>query len=396
MNRETLDPESLYQYRLKLYRDTMNFKKTERFALYGNLWSWKFLDAGYTVDVAARDYDILEKCVYRAADLYEVDCLADEGFRNPLRYADALGGSNQYVRNEQGEVNVIDASCMDVEDYDAFTANLGAAWYTAFFKKYPKTQEMSAKELADAAKEFIMLEEVKARVNETLRSKYGVIGCWGDLNYMPAIELLFLYFRGIKALSMDLRRHKDKVDAFCDAVNGQNMPGALSFLDQFGPRGGEERAYTSPIDIYFPLLAHTILNRKQFEKYVAEPLRPVFEKAAKLDVNCYGFAEGSWGRFAEFFNEFGKGTVSIQVETDDIYELRKNAPDICLWGGLDATVMASGTVEENIDMTKRLMEEVGADGGLVLSPSKMISYANDMNPENLKAVADFVSHHKIA
>lgn len=37
-------------------------------------------------------------------------------------------------------------------------------------------------------------------------------------------------------------------------------------------------------------------------------------------------------------------------------------------------------------MCKKVIDEVGADGGLILAPNKMLSYPNDCKSENLEAI----------
>ena len=43
----------------------------------------------------------------------------------------------------------------------------------------------------------------------------------------------------------------------------------------------------------------------------------------------------------------------------------------------------------------RLCDELGKDGGFILSEGKMLSYRNDANRENYKAVCDFVSNYRL-
>ena len=44
---------------------------------------------------------------------------------------------------------------------------------------------------------------------------------------------------------------------------------------------------------------------------------------------------------------------------------------------------------------KRLCDELGKDGGFILSEGKMLSYRNDAKRENYKAVCDFVSSYRL-
>lgn len=51
--------------------------------------------------------------------------------------------------------------------------------------------------------------------------------------------------------------------------------------------------------------------------------------------------------------------------------------------------------ETCVNYARRVIDDLGTDGGLVLMPNKMVSYPYDMNSDNLKAVAEFVSEYYI-
>lgn len=82
------------------------------------------------------------------------------------------------------------------------------------------------------------------------------------------------------------------------------------------------------------------------------------------------------------------------VERDNPYEVRKQIPNLGIIGGLDVTVMGTGTPGQCVDMAKRAIDELGRDGGFWLGCNKFVTYENDMNSENLKAVSDFVMEYK--
>lgn len=84
----------------------------------------------------------------------------------------------------------------------------------------------------------------------------------------------------------------------------------------------------------------------------------------------------------------------MMVESDDPYEIRKKYPNIAIYGGLDVNILGKGTKQECIDMAKRAIDELGCDGGLILAPNKMMAFPNDCNPENLKAVCEFVQEYR--
>ena len=137
-----------------------------------------------------------------------------------------------------------------------------------------------------------------------------------------------------------------------------------------------------------------ILNSKQFERLYADPMEKILRAAEAKGKQVFFTSEGSIERVADFFNHFKKGTVSMIIEMDDPYEIRKKYPNICIYGGLKTEVMGRGTPKQCVDMAKRAIDELGCEGGLVLTESKFTAFPNDMNPENLKAVAEFVLNYR--
>ena len=107
------------------------------------------------------------------------------------------------------------------------------------------------------------------------------------------------------------------------------------------------------------------------------------------------FTEGSILRFAEYFKDYPKGVLTFHIEQDDPFEFRKALPNVCIMGGLTTELLNNGTPEECVAYTKRLCDELGKEGGFILSEGKMLSYRNDANRENYKAVCDFVSNYKL-
>lgn len=106
------------------------------------------------------------------------------------------------------------------------------------------------------------------------------------------------------------------------------------------------------------------------------------------------FMEGSSERFWEYFKDYPKGTIVMHVEQDDVFKLRKELPNVAIMGGMPVTTLGGGTKQECLDLTKRLCDELGAEGGYIFSEDKMVSFRNDANPENVKAVCDFLREYR--
>ncbi len=77
-----MNPKELKQSRIQLFRDAANFKKTKRIPHFANVVTWKVFDAGYTLDRAMTNFDVLEERVVKFLDRYPVDGLMDVGIND--------------------------------------------------------------------------------------------------------------------------------------------------------------------------------------------------------------------------------------------------------------------------------------------------------------------------
>ena len=143
------------------------------------------------------------------------------------------------------------------------------------------------------------------------------------------------------------------------------------------------------------MLAHNVMNKKQFERFYWPHLKLLLDAYAEKGMNIRIFTEGSILRFAEYFKDYPKSVLTFHIEQDDPFELRKALPNVCIMGGLTTELLANGTPEECVAYTKRLCDELGSEGGFILSEGKMLSYRNDAKAENYKAVCDFVSGYRL-
>ncbi len=381
-----------HSFRLKLFRDAQSWKKPERIPYNASMYTWMFLDAGYTTAQAARNYSIIEECMDRFIQKYEPDQLnaGSSGFRNTFLVMDSLGGVKEYNSETDSNLNAVIEDVLLPEDYDYVLQNgfNKTLWEKALFKKYPAAKEYAPQQFAKAAKTMQELNEARQRIEKTLTEKYGTV--FDSVpRFYPGYEYFFKYLRGIKGCSIDLRRCPQKVFEVSNALDEKNLPSRIKALSAV-----EGMDMNQPFDIMVSMLGQTILNRKQFDKIWVPPMDKLLGYCAENGKQVFIFAEGSWERFGDYFNEFAKGTVHMIVEQDDPFEIRKKYPNIGIIGGLSTDIMGHGTPEQCISMAKKAVDELGAEGGLTLSPNKMISFAYDMNPENLLAVGKFVQEYR--
>ncbi len=390
-----MNGQELYAYRTKLYRQAHTFQKPERVLLNPFLYGWMYHDCGYKVAEAARDYKVCEEVMAKMAERYKIDALniGNSGFRFRLRLYDALGGSNNFsAASGEDNLNAIYEDVLSADDYDAMIENLNKIlWEKALFEMYPKAREYTPQQMADAAKEMWLLNKTKREADERIRNKYGLLIEKDFLSYGLFFDKLSNSYRGIKGISMDLRRRPEKVYELCEYWDDKTAT-ALEKKTAASEYGWGDSNY---YDYLVTMLGHNILNMKQLERLYLKPLKRVLDAIEKKGKLVFILIEGAFERFGDFLNDYPKGFLNVSVEQDDIYTIRRKFPNLALTGGLNVDVMGHGTPEECVAMAKKAIDELGTDGGLYLMPNKMVSYSYDMTSENLKAVGEFVSNYRI-
>ena len=389
-----------YEDRKKLYIDAVTWNKPKRVLMdMGGMTGWFQADAGYSLVEAARDYEINKKCIEHFLATYNVDNFGN-AFRFRFRLTDPLrkGTSNLGVTDEtinSGNVNAILENLMSVSDLDAYKENSQKVlWETVFFNAFPNAKNMTPQELAEAAKELVQFREEAAKSREEMREKYGLLFPYPDVVAVtPFVHELFYKYLGIKGLSVALRRTPQKIHDICDYFDEKQVAAALARLDSLpdGPTAGIKSHY----DAGMGTSESAVLNRKQIERLLLKTWKPVMDKLQEKQKITHFGIEGSFinSVLGEFLSEYDY--VSVPVEMDDPYEIRKKFPKLTIRGGLSVDVMGHSTPEKCVDMAKRAIDELGRDGGLIMGTNKFVTYDYDMNAENLKAVCDFVTSYEI-
>ena len=394
INEETMTPKERFDYRIKLLRDAADHKKTERIPFMGNIQQWMYLDAGYNQLEAARDYEKCEEAGRMLLSKYKMDIMsAGAGcVRNPTQLYDALGQNATWAASDDGNnINAIfEDEMIKADEYDELINNFEATvWEKAMRRNFPKTKDFTVEEWVNAAKAAKELMEARTNVAKHLREEFGNADEISVARASMFVGNLLNTYRGIKGLSMDMRRQPDKVAELCEKRDAMTIQNAINTLSKI-----EGHNMNEPYDITMGFLAHVIMTPKQFERYYVPGLEKVGrfceEHGKQMSLNT----EGDFLRFGDYFNDFKKGLLTAIVEMDDPYEVKKKLPNLAIIGGLSVDLMGNSTPKKCVDMAKRAIDELGRDGGLWLSCNKFVTYPYDMNSENLKAVSEFVVEYR--
>lgn len=389
-----MDSKELTASRIQLFRDAANFRKVERIPHLSAAVTWKVFGAGHTLDQAMTNFDVMEECVRHFLETYPVDAVLDIGIRNQFNVTEAFGPGGYYYYTED-VVGIKDHSHCTLDTLDEYLENPEKyIWEKVLPNKYG--EEWNNKTLdvwKKTFKEYMNYTGFIFRMNGVMK-EFGIPSMAPNNPMSGAIQFgieeLEANLLGIKQLSIAMRRGPDKLENFIKKWDAEHIdPLVEKVLKGKGPN------YKYCFDASVMMLAHNIMNTKQFERFYWPSLKKLLDAYAAKGMNVRVFCEGSIGRYLDYFKDFPKGTLTFHLEQDDPFEVREKLPNVAIMGGMTTEMLANATPEECVAHTKRLCDELGREGGFIFSENKMLSYRNDASSENMKAVCDFLNEYRL-
>ncbi len=390
-----MNAKQMQQSRVQLFRDAANFKKTERVPHFANVVTWKVFDAGYTLDQAMTNFDVMKKTVVHFLDTYPVDGLMDVGIRNQFNVTEAFGGGGYYYYNEE-VVGIHDHAHCTVDTLNDYLDDpTKYAWEVILPKKFGASWEQKTKEVwKKTFREYMRYIMYILQMSSLTGGTYGLPSLSPNNPMMGAVvpgpEELLSNLLGIQQLSIAMRRSPEKLDQFVERWHRERM---IPIIEKI--KNGKGPNYKYCFDSSILMLAHNVMNRKQFERFYWPHLKLLLDAYAEKGMNIRIFTEGSILRFADYFKDYPKGVLTFHLEQDDPFAFREALPNVAIMGGMTTDLLSNGTPEECVAYAKRLCDELGKDGGFIFSENKMLSYRNDAKPENMLAVCKFVNDYRL-
>ncbi len=394
MNRErkTYDnPQQLRQYRKQLYQDAIRRgPKPDRVPIFSNVWTWKFLDAGYSLRDCIYNFDNMFDATCEHHEKYEMDLYIDYGTRNPLIVTDCYGPSQYKIDDEKNYISFNDFCLMDEDDYDVFLQDGVIKFF--FERGVPKRYGITDPEdmivkYGKAAHVYQQLTSYQSRISNQFIENYGVPNI-GMGKPLPPIDYMINGMRGLTGTAMDMRRQPEKLDAALNLLDEFLYPAVQSSFAKYDPDSDKYAMFAR-----ITSLAHTMLNPKQFVKYGFPFYKKFCEDVAARDWCAWMFFEGSSAHLFDILRDIPEGHFAFMIEQDDPVVVKKALPNLTVCGGFDNTLLQNGTKEQCIDRAKKMVDELAYDGRYIFASAKMMSYPQDGKGENYQAVIDFVKQY---
>jgi hypothetical protein len=199
-----------------------------------------------------------------------------------------------------------------------------------------------------------------------------------------AFETIAISLRGMKGSMLDMYRQPDKL---LEAIKRLSKIG-LKTASFFRPMGRNTLCFMAALRG-----ADGFMSKEQFEKFYW----PFMKQTLIATVNA-GFTpamlwEGDFTSRLEYFLDLPEGKIIHRFDkTDPIKAREVLGPRHCIAGGISASLLATGTVDDVKERCKKLIDGAGKNGAYIMSHGCQM---DDLKPENMKAMIDFTREYGV-
>jgi hypothetical protein len=153
------------------------------------------------------------------------------------------------------------------------------------------------------------------------------------------------------------------------------------FVSSMGINGA--KAKNNP-RVFIPLHKGTdnFMSLKQFKEFYWPTLQQLILDLVAADCTPYLLIEGRYNTRLDIIKEVPKAKCIYHFEGTDIFEAKKKLGDsVCIMGNMPNSLLATGSVDQVKDYTKKLVDVCGDGGGYIMSASALIDEAKHDNME---------------
>jgi hypothetical protein len=408
----TPEAECDYQERIQMLKDVVQLKKPARIPVCPNVGFYPFVYAGVTAEEAMYDYEKLSFALQKYHTDFLPDSLSSAPIYGPGKVFEILD-YKLYRWPGHGvpattPYQCIEAEYMKADEYDHFLKDPSDFFMRAYLPRIfgalepwkmlspltdilelpfmggymvpvgiPPVQE-SFKKFLEAG--LAAMEWIQAAVGAdgATISRHGIPPLIGGFTKAP-FDTLGDTLRGTRAIMLDMYRQPKKLLAALDKL----VPMAI----EMGVRSTTNNGH--PI-AFIPLHkgADGFMSDKDFKTFYWPTLKAVILGLIEEGVVPYMFVEGGYNQRLDVIADpdIPKGTTIWIFDQTDMLEVKKRfAGWACFGGNVPVSLLKAGTVQQVEDAVKKLIDEVGQDGGYILSTGAVL---DDAKPENLHALID--------
>lgn len=301
------------------------------------------------------------------------------GVNRPVKLFEMMGNSMFFVAKDGITLQHKDNCLLEDDEIEEYIQNPYKFLKTVGLpRRYPKMREpfpQNLQALWAALQEMVKFKEYSDNLPERVAKELEMPVLCASLAEPPLDR--YIGYRGFTKGMVDLRRRPDTVIQAVEATYPLLAPPPIPLPD-------------FPY-IFLPVVTTNYISRKQFEKFFWPTAKKLFMEYINLGAKIIVGFEGKSDHVYDCFLELPKGSVIALIEESDIVGAKKAiGHHVTISGGLPTNLLKNGTREQCIDHVKSLIQECAPGGGFMFTMDKAPLSEADINPENLKAVTEFL------
>jgi hypothetical protein len=392
--------EQLYTERLKRYTTAMRNGKPDRVPIRPFAAEFICNHSGYTCQEVTQDYQLAFEATRKCCLDYEWDATVPNmvylwgaipqavGLRYYQVPGVGLDPKTAFNYLEPGEEH----SFMRADEYDEFIADPTAFLFNVWLPRVsgdviapgkPNTYRNNLAFFKAGLSELSYFMAFGTQVAQ-MRTECGTPSAICGMLKAP-LDVLADKFRGYIGLCEDLMVQPEKVKAACEAM----MPHLLHLAI-----GSADPTKTLPLGFWMHRTCVPFISQEHFDKIHWPTLRPMVEELWRRGHQTLFYAEGVWNAHLDTFAELPEQSIIFHIDrTDPIAAHRALHHKFALSGGVPNYLLAFGKPQQVRDYCKKLIDEVGHDGGYIMDAAAIMQ--NDTTVENMKAMTEFTCEYGV-
>jgi len=138
----------------------------------------------------------------------------------------------------------------------------------------------------------------------------------------------------------------------------------------------------------------SFLSPKQFEEFALPDIQEMCDYFISRGIGVLLHLDNNWAPFYHYFKSLPRGKCILNLDgSSDIFKAQEVlAGHMCIMGDVPADLLKLGEPGEVDEYCRRLIMEVGADGGFILSSGCTVPA--DAKPENVRAMIQSVKNYR--
>lgn len=411
-------PEELFQEREKRVLDAVALRKPDRVPILPLFSFFVARHAGMTIQEVMNDPDKLFEAQWKTLIDFEPDMdnnpynlrllgpiLDVLDFKQLLWPGHGLGSDNtyQFVEGEYMTADEYDHFLLDPLDFMVrkyWPRIMGSlkgleklpplhniiSYYMGIptgFAMFTLPEVQSALDTLKKAGEKSMQIITYSRKYSTAAKEAGFPMQFGGVTQAP-FDTLGDFYRGTKGLMLDMYRRPEKVIKSCERL--------LAFMIEMGVNAAKASGVPR---VFIPLHKGLdgFMSEEQFKRFFWPTLRELMVALIDQGLIPCPLWEGDCTSRLEIIKDIPAGKAMYAFEATDMMKAKKILGDtVCLRGNLPMSIVATGTPDDVRAYCKKLIDEVGRDGGFIMDTSTGV---DDAKPENLKAMFQFTREYGV-